>query len=1108
MNFVNPYEIESSDDDYEDSTLENLEKEKNSIYFHTVDIFNKPDDNGRVLVNVNSDKEHPIYLRESLAKILKPHQIGGIRFLYDNLIENLDTLNKTNGFGCILAHSMGLGKTLQVISFIDIYLKYTNSKTIMIVTPVSLLSNWYNEFKKFLPKDTANPNRFKISIANNGKTKEEKKLIIENWWTRKEGILLIGYECYASMSEEKNLFTQLVDPGPDLVVCDEGHKIKNPESKITLALGKVRTKRRLLLTGTPMQNNLIEYWCMINFIRPNFFGSRDEFITNFVQPISIGQKKDSTNHEILYMQKQAHVLNRVVRGFVQRRDDSILKAELPRKYEYVIPIKSTNIQKQLMKSFLSKLLTFGNSFNILTIATILLKRKYFTLLELPFNCTKETFRINVSQISLLAIMDPNYKFNGYDIYTLTKLNRFILNCYSNGIDPTNHSLKQVKEKIPRFGYPNDDDKNTFCETVYMYSDQLDEIRLNEELNDSLDLDEIEALLNHEEIDASQLTLNATEKETTEISVTELSNSPSSSSIIKLLNEPQLLTSINQHKHTTLTGQKSSSVSPTSNQTIIHLSVDTNLKKISANNSEMLIEIDSNEDITPNSAKEQQSTFFDQLDKTKLPNHKSPSPSLTADQIIIHSFVNNHQDQASTSTSDLLMEIDKDNNSTTNLPKDHESNENTSPLLEDLQMNQLPPLDDHQEQYSTDISKVPIINNNCEKPTNNLSDPQPSTSTEFQKSSLIKSKLQSSSSSTSTNSRESIANTQHKEQYNLTAQENKTQDQVSTNISDLLMEIDEDDDSTTNTPKDQQRSTYIENHESIVDTQHKNQYNLTAQENKTQNQVSTNISNLLMEIDKNNNSTTHLKEQQQSTSIENHGSNENTSPLLEDQQMNQLPPLDHQEHNSTDISKVPIINNNYEKPTSDLSDPQPSTSTGFQKSSLTKINSQSSSSANSSNLKESNADTQHQKHKNLHNQADKSNDSDDEYDDRMANFPVEIIHDQYLYKFKEVYYYYIIDMETFEKKTLKQFKEKGEIYLGDSKIGTNTTYFCKYNHPCSIKATNNKYNITQHISNIFHGAVCLTCNPPQVVRSYTNIFRHINEKHIDSKKNKFGLPKKK
>jgi SNF2-related domain len=80
-----------------------------------------------------------------------PLQIGGIRFLYDNLIESLERFKTSNGLGCILAHSMGLGKTLQVVSFVDVFLRHTGARTVLIIVPVNTLQNWVNEFNMWLP---------------------------------------------------------------------------------------------------------------------------------------------------------------------------------------------------------------------------------------------------------------------------------------------------------------------------------------------------------------------------------------------------------------------------------------------------------------------------------------------------------------------------------------------------------------------------------------------------------------------------------------------------------------------------------------------------------------------------------------------------------------------------------------------------------------------------------------------------------------------------------------------------------------------------------------------------------------------------------------------
>lgn len=132
---------------------------------HTNDALNQPDAEGRVLVNFNHPAgEEDIFLSPQLARAVKPHQVpslacgvlfftsyplflpminavfpqvGGIRFLYDNLVESLERFGSSSGFGCILAHSMGLGKTLQVISFIDVLFRHTRAHTVLAIVPVS-----------------------------------------------------------------------------------------------------------------------------------------------------------------------------------------------------------------------------------------------------------------------------------------------------------------------------------------------------------------------------------------------------------------------------------------------------------------------------------------------------------------------------------------------------------------------------------------------------------------------------------------------------------------------------------------------------------------------------------------------------------------------------------------------------------------------------------------------------------------------------------------------------------------------------------------------------------------------------------------------------------
>lgn len=293
-----------SDDEEEDEG----EDDPQNSGLHVNDAYNVPDEQGRVVINIgHPEGEEDIFLAPQIARIIKPHQIGGVRFLFDNIIESVERFSTSTGFGCILAHSMGLGKTLQLVCFIDIFLRHTNSKTILCIMPINTLQNWLAEFNMWLPEDPESsplkaqgevrPRNFKLFVLNDThKTLNARsKIVLE--WARTGGVLLIGYELYRLLSlkkvtkrrgrkaardpeveereaeEHKKLLDEmhaaLVKPGPDLVVCDEGHRIKNSHASISVALKQIRSKRRIVLTGYPLQNNLLEYWCMVDFVRPN-----------------------------------------------------------------------------------------------------------------------------------------------------------------------------------------------------------------------------------------------------------------------------------------------------------------------------------------------------------------------------------------------------------------------------------------------------------------------------------------------------------------------------------------------------------------------------------------------------------------------------------------------------------------------------------------------------------------------------------------------------------------------------------------------------------------------------------------------------------------------
>uniref|UniRef100_A0AAQ6AJ12 RAD54 like 2 n=1 Tax=Amphiprion ocellaris TaxID=80972 RepID=A0AAQ6AJ12_AMPOC len=371
---------------------------------HINDALNLPDAQGRVLVNINHPaEEKDIFLAPQLARAVKPHQIGGIRFLYDNLIESLERYKTSSGFGCILAHSMGLGKTLQVISFIDILLRNTEAHTVLAIVPVNTLQNWLTEFNLWLPPQEAlSPDTdptvvagriFRVHILNDEhKTTLARAKVVEDW-SRDGGVLLMGYEMYRLLSMKKSFVMgkkrkskkpagpiiidldeedrqqelmkgiekAIARPGPDVVICDEGHRIKNYHASTSQALKNIRSRRRVVLTGYPLQNNLIEYWCMVDFVRPDFLGTRQEFSNMFERPILNGQCVDSTPQDVRLMRYRSHVLHSLLEGFVQRRGHDVLRDQLPSKEEHVILVRLSPVQRALYTEFMKRFREAGNS---------------------------------------------------------------------------------------------------------------------------------------------------------------------------------------------------------------------------------------------------------------------------------------------------------------------------------------------------------------------------------------------------------------------------------------------------------------------------------------------------------------------------------------------------------------------------------------------------------------------------------------------------------------------------------------------------------------------------------------------------------------------------
>lgn len=255
---------------------------------------------------------------KALNAELRPYQKEGFKWI--NEITDL-------GFGGVLADDMGLGKTLQIIAFL---LSQKKSKSIVVV-PTSVIYNWMDEFEKFAPS-------IRIGLVHGSKSKRDKvlrdfkrglgiKIEEENLKEKSYEKYDVLLTTYGTLKNDEKAYENL---SFDYCIIDEAQNIKNPTAQATLSVKNIKSRCNIALTGTPIENNLMELWSIFDFVMPGYLFTKDRFRERFIL--------DESN---------LSELKSLITPFILRRLKEDVLSELPEKLEKKYLVEMKGKQKQL-----------------------------------------------------------------------------------------------------------------------------------------------------------------------------------------------------------------------------------------------------------------------------------------------------------------------------------------------------------------------------------------------------------------------------------------------------------------------------------------------------------------------------------------------------------------------------------------------------------------------------------------------------------------------------------------------------------------------------------------------------------------------------------------
>lgn len=295
-----------------------VEADEKALYTDDYDAKNADNDDAAPLELTSSGAKWIEGLRigPELMAMLKNHQIEAISLMVERLRANT---------GCLIAHAMGLGKTLTVLAFLHLMITPSRAHALLLC-PKAVVNQWSEESFKW--RNVIDVVTFPLESFD-----EHTVERVVHQWQQSGGLLIIQYDQFHRVSE-------LPLDDETVVIFDEAHLLKSPGTQLHSAANAIPSRRRIMLTGTPLQNNLDEYYVMSELISPGLLGkSLSAFRQEYASVIERGMLRDSTDEERLQGERTTQVLRWRMQDVMHDMPATYLKVSIPPKTEYAVGIK-------------------------------------------------------------------------------------------------------------------------------------------------------------------------------------------------------------------------------------------------------------------------------------------------------------------------------------------------------------------------------------------------------------------------------------------------------------------------------------------------------------------------------------------------------------------------------------------------------------------------------------------------------------------------------------------------------------------------------------------------------------------------------------------------